>query len=237
MPNRVDYYIYALIDPRYGRVRYVGLGRGRRWKWCLRKKCLNQYGVEPWILQLRKLGLVPEITKVIEGLTSKQAERWERDLIDFIGRQPAGPLLNMTPGGGGRGSGWKHSEATLRKMSESKLGIAFSKTHKRNLSKAHKIKRKPLSETTKQKIAAKQKDKPRTGSGFKGRKHTKASKRKMSKAAKARGISRATQERAWAANTGLKRSTEARKKMSKARKGKPFTKKHCRNISKAKKRK
>ena len=111
------HYIYTLTDPNNGVVKYVGQGKNRRYTDWFRAKpdWEFQYGVKPWLWSLKKAGTAPIVTKVLEGLTQKQANAWEIGLIDFIGRKKdTGPLLNIADGGAGS-RGVKRTDETIRK--------------------------------------------------------------------------------------------------------------------------
>jgi len=187
----MKHYIYAYVDPRDSKVRYIGQGQNERW--LAKHKHNEQYGVWPWLQRLKELGLEPLRFIVLEKLTKKQADSWEIDLIDLIGRQceQTGPLLNLSKGGAGS-SGVKRSAATRRKLSEARKGNTNSKGN------VPWNKGKPRSEETKMKISESLKGKP---SCNKGKTHTEKSRRNMSEACT---------------------HTEATKqKMSKSHKGKP----------------
>src|SRR5208337_5510991 len=112
----MNHYIYAYVDPRDNIVRYIGQGQNERW--LAKHKHNEQYGVYPWLKRLKELGLEPLRFIVLEKLTKKQADRWEIDLIDLIGRQreQTGPLLNLSKGGGSGTCGYKASAETKRKQ-------------------------------------------------------------------------------------------------------------------------
>src|SRR5208282_4991800 len=115
-----DHYVYTLTDPNNGVVKYVGQGKNRRYTDWLRAKpdWEFQYGVKPWLWSLKKAGTAPTVTKVLEGLTQKQANAWEIGLIDFIGRKKdTGPLLNIADGGAGT-PGVKQRTESIRKRLE-----------------------------------------------------------------------------------------------------------------------
>jgi len=190
----LNHYIYAYVDPRDNTVRYIGQGQNKRW---LKQHQNNgQYGVYPWLCKLKGLGLEPLRFIVLEKLAKKQADRWEIDLIDLIGRriEGTGPLLNLSKGG--TSGGFKHREESKQKMSEAKKGRTFSEEHKQKISEASKGK--PKSEEAKRKMSEASKGKPKNEehrrklsevkkgkpSGMKGKTHTEESKKKNSEAHK-----------------------------------------------------
>ena len=134
-----NHYIYAYFDPRDGTPRYIGQGRGKRVHHWRNDECENLYGFDPWLLKLRSLGLEPVVSVVVDRLTKEQANRWEIDLIDLVGREidGTGPLKNLSTGGrfGGAGrrirpeSRWRASEsnraAARRKRPGNNLGVTF----------------------------------------------------------------------------------------------------------------
>src|SRR5208282_3665198 len=78
----------------------------------------------------KKAGTAPIVTKVLEGLTQKQANAWEIGLIDFIGRKKdTGPLLNIADGGAGA-RGVKPSVESCRRRSEANRGSKRPKSEK-----------------------------------------------------------------------------------------------------------
>ena len=189
-----NHYIYSLTDPRDGEVCYIGQGVGKRYRWCLSSKCRGLYGVEPWILELRKDGRVPIITKVLENLTYAQVNVWERGLIDLLGRRckGIGCLLNIADGG--QNGGHKQSAETRRKISEGLKGRIVGEATRQKLSEA--------------------------GKGRKLRPHTDEERRRISEANKGRVTTEATRQKISEAKKGKPLSMEARRKLSESRKGK-----------------
>ena len=116
------YYVYAFIDPRNNTPRYIGKGRGYRINWWKHYNGDSQYGVGPWLQELKALKLRPVVLVVVGGLTEAEAHLWEKGLISLIGRGENGPLLNLTDGGEGS-AGLRCSAETKRKISEAQAGI------------------------------------------------------------------------------------------------------------------
>lgn len=99
MGNPAETYIYALIDPRDQRVRYVGKANdvvarlGSHLRDCRRRNS----PVHSWLISLTSLGLFPQI----QILCSVPYSEWcvaERDWI-FIYRSIYSDLLNLADGG------------------------------------------------------------------------------------------------------------------------------------------
>ena len=129
---------------------------------------------------------------VAEGLTKEQAEEMEITLIAHYRSNEPEYGYNIASGGHSN-SGYHHSEETRRKIGEGNRGKKRSDETRRKLSETHKgIKLKPFTEEH--------------------RKH-------LSEAAKKRGISDVTREKARVANTGRKQSEETIMKRSEALKG------------------
>ena len=117
MPNKKQYLIYGLVDPRSFLVRYIGksstgLRRPRRH---LKAASTQTTHRACWIRQLIEQGLSYEIVVLethVDQTTLCDAERW---WIAY-GRGCGWPLTNHTDGGDGR-SGNKHSASSLAKIS------------------------------------------------------------------------------------------------------------------------
>jgi len=95
-------YIYALIDPRDDKIRYIGksINPEQRYERHLHEKETNA-GKVGWISGLQIRGMQPEM-KILEVANEKNWKKRERWWIER-GREFGWPLLNITPGGeGGR---------------------------------------------------------------------------------------------------------------------------------------
>lgn len=133
-------YVYGLIDPLSGNVRYIGKGLDPkvRFKDHLSVKEPGVSHKDKWILSLRRLNLIPELT-IIETTTFDKANERERFWIAEY-RSLGFNLTNQTAGGdGGRGSGWKHSKETKAKMRQAALGRIPTEEARLNMSIAARV--------------------------------------------------------------------------------------------------
>lgn len=89
------FYVYVYFRPD-GSPCYVGKGRGKRWRAHL-TQCRNAKLAAIIESANRELPII----KVRENLTAHQAREIEEALIRAIGREPNGPLVNLTDGGDG----------------------------------------------------------------------------------------------------------------------------------------
>jgi len=132
-----DFYVYVYLDPRKPGIFiyddyvfeyepfYIGKGKNKRLLRHL-KDNVNSYKKNK-ISKIISCGLEPIIKKVKENLNEKLAFSLEIDLISLIGRvDNGGVLVNMSDGGEGQ-SGFKHSQETKDKISDS---LKTSEKHK-----------------------------------------------------------------------------------------------------------
>ena len=93
-------FIYALIDPRDYKIRYIGksISPGQRYEQHMHDKEYNA-GKIGWIegLQIRNMQPVMKILEVANEKNWKKRERW----WIVRGREFGWPLLNISPGGDG----------------------------------------------------------------------------------------------------------------------------------------
>lgn len=94
------FYVYILYRED-GRPFYVGKGCGYRWRaheWGSAKGDTHKDRI---IERMKTLGIEVQKKKVETGLTEGQAMELEIKLIAQLGREPHGPLVNLTDGGEG----------------------------------------------------------------------------------------------------------------------------------------
>lgn len=117
-------YIYALIDPRTGDIRYIGKTKNLRARNNSHRSEVNRktYHLYRWIAQLKQQGLEPDLIVLEETNEQEWAERecfWIAK-----GRELGWRLTNITNGGKGGPSnlGREHSEQTRKKISLANSG-------------------------------------------------------------------------------------------------------------------
>jgi hypothetical protein len=99
---------------------YVGKGYGDRYINHLNeKKIVNRYKSGK-INNIKKVGLLPEIVFICDGVSDDVAKSEEISTISKIGRYPSGPLTNLTDGGDGT-LGLHRSEDSINKQIKSTL--------------------------------------------------------------------------------------------------------------------
>ena len=132
--------IYALIDPRTDKVRYIGKTQYSpefRLQQHIVRASNSKFKThkDNWLRQLLDLGLMPhvEVLDILDDSVDwESAEQWyieEGHLQDW-------PLTNSTSGG----AGWSghHSEETKRKMSITHQGKPLSAEHRARIAVANK---------------------------------------------------------------------------------------------------
>ena len=92
------FYIYVLIDPRSGAVRYVGATNNPRRRLATHKSAPHSYPLIAWHDELRVLGLSP-ILLVVDEVGVHEVRAAERRLVSRCAKAGA-DLLNVLPGGG-----------------------------------------------------------------------------------------------------------------------------------------
>ena len=202
-----NYKVYLHTFPN-GKV-YVGISQQeleRRWqrgagylKRTYVRKAIDKYGWD---------SITSEV--LFDNLSEQEACQKEIDLIKHYKSTDNEFGYNVSNGGNVAG---KHSDETIQKIRESKIGAKnpmYGKaSNEKQLAALAKMrmhnKGKPLSEETKQKLSI----------ALKGRKLSEETKRKIA-----------------LAHTGMKLSEEARANLSKARKGIKFSETHIENLKK-----
>lgn len=118
-------YIYGLVDPRDGHVKYVGKTDAidRRLREHIKDtKSLNR-GKIHWIQKLVRLGLEPELRILCESTP----ETWKQDECRLMAEMSEiHPIYNVAPGGiGGTRPNAGRPMTDLRMLDISNVGIAF----------------------------------------------------------------------------------------------------------------
>jgi hypothetical protein len=127
-------YIYGLVDPRNGELRYIGKTysmQRRLWQHTSRPR--NSH-IGSWIKSLKNEGVSPEIFCLEEFdfndvLSWQESERFWIETLKFYGAR----LTNMMGGGIG---GMCHSEETKRKISQKVKGRKMPPEHGLKISAA-----------------------------------------------------------------------------------------------------
>lgn len=119
--TRNDFYVYALFRDD-GRIFYVGKGFGYRWNHHAIAARSGKRGHRFNIIRdMQARGIEMAKVKIHEGLTEAVAHEYEVALIGAIGRQPHGPLTNVTDGGEGA-SGRKRTPEERARISVTQSG-------------------------------------------------------------------------------------------------------------------
>lgn len=172
VPTRAKYLIYALVDPRDGRWRYVGKSSSglKRPRHHGRPSVLAKDDTHKgnWIKNLVSQGLRYDV-EILEEFDRPEALAEAETEWIAAARQAGVPLTNLTDGGDGA-SGWKMPETTRLHLSQ----IALSQA------------RRPTPEA----LAAAVRARIGAPSPMKGRRHTVRSRQKMSEASRARSPNR-----------------------------------------------
>ena len=131
----MKYYVYALIDPRTNTPFYIGKGSKNR----MFDHLKDNRGVrkQEVISQIRKDGLEPVPTKLVENLTEDDAYKKEIELIKKYGRKGidengilCNNLLEAFPP--------IMTDDLKAHLSKVKKNVSFSQEHRKKLSKAKK---------------------------------------------------------------------------------------------------
>ena len=99
---------------------YVGKGYGDRYNNHLNEKRIVNRHKSGKINNIKKVGLLPEIVFICDGVSDDVAKSVEISVISKIGRYPNGPLTNLTDGGDGT-LGLNRSQDSIDKQIKSTL--------------------------------------------------------------------------------------------------------------------
>jgi group I intron endonuclease len=133
-------FIYALCDPDTEEVRYIGKSNSirRRYSDHINECKTNRKSHKiSWIKSLLGNNKKPLI-KILDEVPQDDWKSWEVHYIDLYKSKGAN-LTNLTEGGQG-GNGYKHTEESKKKMSNSKKGKKLSEEHRKKISESIKQK-------------------------------------------------------------------------------------------------
>lgn len=217
------WFIYILIDPRDGEVRYVGWTtrpRSRLGVHLCNARRGESYYVSRWIASLLAEGLQPAM-RVIEAGDGCGYAQAERGWIAHY-RVQGCRLTNLTDGGDGA-VGLRHSTEAKAKMSAAKKGRPVGEAALRNLAKSWQT---PLSRESRAKIGLAHRGKivgaearAKLRAANLGKHHSEETCAKISEIGRGRKRSLDAIERTAATHRGRKRSPEVCARISAAKKG------------------
>lgn len=131
--------IYALIDPRTSRIRYIGKAKNLSARLRSHVSAAANNAVTHkycWIRSLLKSGLRPEI-KIVETCSEENWKDKERFWIAHFLNEGA-DLANHTKGGDGV-EGFRLSKSTIASIAAKNRGRLVTKEHRLNISKGLKL--------------------------------------------------------------------------------------------------
>jgi hypothetical protein len=226
MSNEKYCVIYALVDPRTEEVRYIG----KTYKGIKNRKNQHvahaKYGhvghKHAWIRILIELGLEPLVVALEENVLVDNAKEREQYWVSYA-KSNGWPLTNMTSGGEGAP---RVSKDTAKNISIALKGRPFSDSHKAAL-KAARAKYPPMSQETKDKIAAANRGKPMHPNVKKvfpkywvGKKHSAEHRDKVATAKTGLTLSDQTKDKIRQKALGRKIDEATKQKIGAAQKGK-----------------
>lgn len=122
----MEFYVYALIDPRDDAPFYVGKGKGNRCYQHLKKIDTHNPRKQGRINSIRESGGEVIVKKFAEYLTEQGALDEEKRLISKFGRRhidEGGVLLNLAKGGNGGDTSAFFTDESRRKIRKSSRGV------------------------------------------------------------------------------------------------------------------
>ena len=144
-----NYKVYALIDPRNNRVKYIGITKRSieiRLKEHIDDKKSRKTYKAFWINKLKSLGLTPSIKIIKKNLSADLAKEYEIHYIGFYKLE--GKLTNSTSGGDGIRD-YRHSKETKALLKLKLTGRTLSDEHRKNIGVSSQ---RPCTESAKKKL-------------------------------------------------------------------------------------
>lgn len=223
----MDCFVYGLVDPRTGEVRYVGkTTRGyTRIRQHFSPAHLKRDATykSKWIRALQRLGLMPTCTILEDIEDPRDLDDAERRWIKE-GREKGWRLTNLTDGGEGvPGLKNPHTEEWCQKLSVALKGHAVSATTRARLSAANKGRTHTTEAranmSTAQRTLGKRygvETRAKMSEAQKGHPVSDETRQRQSESAKKRGVAPEHLHKLHEGNKGIKRSPETLARMSEA---------------------
>jgi len=210
-------FIYGLVDPRDGRVRYIGKADDPERRLTNHFSCQTPSHKRNWLLLLRRIGLPPRLIWLCRVPKTQWREMEKFQIAFFRSRGMAD--LNVTDGGDGV-VGYRHTIEARLKKSESMRGRKLTEEQKLRLRKSN-LGRKHTQETRK-----KLSESHRGKQNCLGYKHTVEARENMSIAHMGHRPSAETRSRLSQAHKGRVLTEETRKKIGAKLRGRRLSEEH-----------
>lgn len=160
-------FIYGLVDPRTGHVRYVGKShnpKNRLQNHLTPRQLKSKSHKNSWLRGLLDSGYKPRLVLLEEVNESKWQEAERRWIVYYRSLPGYPPLTNGTSGGDGIDKGTKFGDETRKKLSEMRRGKKmppFTDEHRRKISEANKAAWQNFSEEDRNKRLKSLRDNPK----------------------------------------------------------------------------
>jgi hypothetical protein len=130
----IRFYLYALVDPRDGSWRYIGITKQPKVRHRHHINAEMKTAKGRWISELKSLGLKPKFVAIQDFDYPIESYRAEKEWIEKL--RPSGLLLNETNGGRGGRCGMKMSEDNKDKLAQVRMGRPMSQETRHKISTA-----------------------------------------------------------------------------------------------------